>query len=400
MYTARLNPSLTHPTTFTASRKPSTSPESSLPSEIVTLDSDRTVPSWTGKPNKVEFDDRPANQPVNRFAGQDPVPDRPQDPLPSWRTGAFERKGIIMEANPEVAWKAKDVFNPSAIVKDGKVYMIYRAEDDTGRGEWNGTSRLGLAVSEDGLNFRPAVDPDKPILEPTEPYELPGGCEDPRVVQLDNGQYVMTYTAFDGKMARLALAVSDDLVHWEKKGLVFSDEEVLANPVIDGSPWTKAGAIVPEKINGEYVMYFGEGRIFMATSEDGVHWKHDPDAKPVIEPRPGFFDQGLVEPGPTPWVNEEGIHLIYNGDAPPHGYQVGEVVFDKNDPGRVVRRSEAPFLKPEADYEITGQVGNVIFAEGFVEHGDQAILYYGAADGKIAAATAPRDNGPTWNLAG
>ena len=353
-----------------------------------------TAAPSTGKP--IEFKDRPNNQPVNRFRGQKPVPDRPADPLPPWLASPLRKVGIIMEPNPKLAWKAKSVFNPSVIVKDDKVYMLYRAQDVTGAGKWNGTSSIGLAISDDGLKFRPLTPEDQPVLKPTEPWELPGGCEDPRVVQLCNGQYVMTYTAYDGKMARLAIAVSSDLVNWEKKGLVFTDAQVLANPVVEGSAWTKSGAIVPEKINGKYVMYFGEGRIFMATSDDGIHWTHDPHSKPVLTTREGHFDQGLVEPGPTPWVDDEGIHLIYNGDAPPHGYQVGEVVFDRKDPTRIVRRSQAPMLKPDQDYELVGQVGNVIFLEGLVRFRGQTILYYGAADDSIAAAvgTTPRTYRP------
>lgn len=341
------------------------------------------------KDGPVEYKDRPNNQPDNRFRNQKPVPDLPPDPLPNWLEAPLKKVGIIMEPDASLPWKAKAVFNPTTIVKDGKVYMLYRAQDVTGPGQWNGTSSVGLAVSDDGINFRPAFSPDRPVMSPTEPYELPGGCEDPRVVQLENGKYVMTYTAFDGKMARLAIAVSDDLINWEKKGLAFTDEQVLANPVVENSPWTKSGAIVPEKINGKYIMYFGESRIFIATSDDGIHWHHDPKSKPVLTTRPGRFDQGLVEPGPTPWVDAEGIHMIYNGDAPPHGYQVGEVVFDKNDPSRIVRRSESPFLKPDQPYELVGQVGNVIFAEGYVRFRGRSIVYYGAADGKIAAAAAP-----------
>jgi beta-1,2-mannosidase len=333
----------------------------------------------------VTFADRPSNQPVNRFRGFADIPSRPADPLPSWMATPFKKHGVIMEPNADHDWESKHVFNPTAIVKDGKVFMLYRAEDHSGVGKWNGTSRIGLAVSEDGIHFerRPT-----PILEPTEPYEIPGGCEDPRVVQLGD-KYVMTYTAYDGKTARLAIAVSDDLVNWEKKGLVFPD--IAKAPIVKDNPeWSKSGAIVPEKINGKYHMYFGEGEIFHATSDDGLKWTHDPES--VVKKRPGYFDMLLAEPGPTCWVDKEGIHLLYNGDAPPDGYAVGEVVFDKNDPKKIVRRSNTPFLKPTEDYEITGQVGNVLFAEGLVFHRGKAFLYYGAADGKIAAASADLAN--------
>jgi len=101
----------------------------------------------------------------------------------------------------------------------------------------------------------------------------------------------------------------------------------------------------------------------------------------------------LCEPGPAPWVDDEGIHLLYHGDAPPLGYQLGEVVFDKTNPSHILRRSSSTLLKPDQPFEIEGQVGAVIFAEGLVKHNDTWFLYYGAADGKVAAASAPAPSG-------
>ena len=153
---------------------------------------------------------------------------------PDWTMGPFLK---VNEANPvltplensvfvcpvrgsEVRWESKDVFNPAAVVKDDKIYLLYRAEDTVGRHA--GTSRIGLAESTDGINFsrRP-----EPVLFPHEDayidYEWEGGCEDPRVVEDDQGTYYMTYTAYDGDVARLLIASSNDLIHWKKLGAVF-----------------------------------------------------------------------------------------------------------------------------------------------------------------------------------
>ncbi len=123
--------------------------------------------------------------------------------------------------NQSVLWEEKDVFNPAAVVKDGRVYLLYRAEDNIGI--YKGTSRIGLAFSFDGLHFKKNPEP---VFYPSEDsmkiYEWPGGCEDPRVVMSEDNQYIMTYTAWEGKTARLCVAVSKDLMHWEKKGLAFS----------------------------------------------------------------------------------------------------------------------------------------------------------------------------------
>ena len=81
----------------------------------------------------------------------------------------------------QVQWEAKDVFNPAAVVRNGKVYMLYRAEDKIGK--YAGTSRIGLATSEDGLHFtkmkEPVFYPDNDSLKI---FEWEGGIEDPRIV--------------------------------------------------------------------------------------------------------------------------------------------------------------------------------------------------------------------------
>jgi len=137
--------------------------------------------------------------------------------LEAWMLGPFERHGAPVlgprkEAvfrcpvrNADVRWEEKDVFNPAAVVREGKVHLLYRAEDAVGR--FAGTSRIGLATSADGISFErrpePVLFPDDDFMMP---YEWEGGCEDPRVVEREDGTYVMTYTAFDGTTARLAVA--------------------------------------------------------------------------------------------------------------------------------------------------------------------------------------------------
>lgn len=256
------------------------------------------------------------------------------------------------------------VFNPTVVYEDGKFFMLYRAEDE------EGVSTIGLAQSEDGVHF---TRQPEPVLFPEHDYEQGGGCEDPRAVKVGD-TYYLTYTAYDLSRARLALATSRDLVHWQKHGLVF--------PELD---WTKSGAIVPEKIQGKYVMYFGDLNMWIAFSDDLIHWTAREE--PVLKPRPRHFDTRLVEPGPPPVITKEGILLVYNGADKRLKYSVGWVLFSKDDPTKVLQRAEQPILSPEASWEKEGQVPNVTFAEGLVIRDNTWYLYYGAADTRICVAT-------------
>lgn len=298
----------------------------------------------------------------------------------------------------EVLWDEKDVFNPAAVVRDGKVYLLFRAEDNIGK--FAGTSRLGLAISDDGLHFtkmkEPVFYPDNDSLKA---IEWEGGVEDPRVVESEDGTYYMTYTAYDGKVARLLVARSNDLIKWEKLGTVLNGRYK--------DTWSKSGAIVAkqvdsrvvaEKVNGKYWMYFGDTDLFMATSEDLIHWQpveENGKLKSVLKPRAGYFDSRLVESGPYALVVDQGIRLIYNGMNLESGgdttlakgaYCAGQALFSKEDPTSLIDRLETNFMKPDKPYEITGQVNQVCFLEGLVPFKGKWFLYYGTADSKIAIA--------------
>lgn len=300
-------------------------------------------------------------------------------------------------AKSTVYWEERNVLNPSAVVRDGKVYLIYRAQDR------DMTSRLGMAVSSDGLHFEKQAAPIfYPAADSMQLYEWPGGVEDPRVVESEDGRYIMTYTSYDGKTARLCLATSPDLLHWTKHGLVLGQGKYR-------DTWSKSGAIVcrqdgekilATRIQGKYWMYFGDTDLFMASSEDLIHWEVAENAEnqrliSVLHPRMGYFDSRLVEPGPYALLRDEGILLIYNGsnaanfndpDLPKFTYAAGQALFDKANPFKLIDRTEDYFIHPDKPYEQVGEVNEVCFVEGLVYFQNRWLLYYGTADSKIAVA--------------
>lgn len=275
-------------------------------------------------------------------------------------------------------FESAGVFNPAVVRAGGKFVMLYRAQD--GRG----TSRLGYATSADGVNFtrRPA-----PVLEPEADYERDGGVEDPRLVRVFDTFY-LTYTGYNKKDAQLCLAVSKDLVRWERKGVIMPAYKGRWNV-----GWTKSGAILAEKVRGKYWMYYMADssrdvhETGVAFSDDLVHWTEALD-RPVLSHRPGSFDATVVEPGPPPVMTKDGILLIYNGADDKSVYATGWALFDKHDPTRVLARSDQPIFRVERPWEREGQVPNVVFVEGMVRAGDRWLFYYGGADKYIGVALA------------
>jgi predicted GH43/DUF377 family glycosyl hydrolase len=283
-------------------------------------------------------------------------------------------------------WQSGNVYNPAAAVHDGQVVLLYRAHAA------DKVSRIGLAVSDDGLRFTAGADP---VLEPTEPYES-RGCEDPRVTCI-GGTYYLTYTGFDGHSALLCLATSTDLRTWTKHGPLFPDLDTWqtlawARQRRAWRPWSKAGGILPVQVGGRWHMYVGEGAVYHASSPDLRTWTAG--SEPVLEGRPGLWDEDLVEVGAPPVVVADRVVLLVNGarltsiDDLVVDYRCGQVAFDLHDPGTVVARDAEPFLGPTAPEERTGLVPNVTFVEGLVRFQDRWLAYYGQSDTTTGVAVA------------
>jgi beta-1,2-mannosidase len=296
-------------------------------------------------------------------------------PFGSWRR--LSESPII---SPQGAtWESAGTFNPAVVAHGNEIVMLYRAQDK------QGTSRLGYAASNDGVHFTRRAEP---VLSPEADYEKDGGVEDPRLAEF-NGTYYLTYTGYNKKDAQLCLATSKDLIHWDRKGVI-----IPANKGNWNVKWTKSGAIVPEKIDGKYWMYFlgtsadNKDQGGLAYSSDLVHWSEAAQA-PALPVRPGKFDSRVAEPGPSPIVTDEGIVLVYNGADDKLVYRTGVAVFDRKDPRKLIWRSEAPVFFPEKDWEEVGRVPNVVFVEGMVRRGDRFLFYYGGADTHVGVAESP-----------
>jgi beta-1,2-mannosidase len=334
-----------------------------------------------------------------------------------WTLGPFVRPvdAPIIEPDPKavftdpilgksVHWEALHTFNPGAIVRDGKVYVLYRAEDDSGTMVIGmHTSRLGLASSEDGVRF---IKEPEPVFYPDNDSqknrEWPGGVEDPRVVESEDGTYVLTYTQWNRKSTDIGIATSTDLIHWTKHGPALVGEKYQHFDYKSASIVTRltGGRLIAAKIQGKYWMYWGEVRVRLATSPDLIHWTpvEDKSGKAVVllHNRPRHFDSAFPEVGPPSVLTDRGIVLIYNGkNAEKNGapgiaggaYSDGQALFSADNPRKLLGRPDKPFFKPEKAWEQSGQyAAGTTFAEGLVFFRDKWFLYYGCADSRVGVA--------------
>ncbi len=284
-------------------------------------------------------------------------------------------KTPILEPKPHHQWEKAAVFNTAAVSDNGLIHLIYRATDITSNGKQGKyINSLGYAVSADGIHFNRL---ENPILGNDVPQEL-RGPEDPRIVKIGSTFYMM-YTGYGGRFDgdyRISLATSQNLIHWERQGVMLDEPN-------------KDASLLPEKVNGRYMMFHRRAPdIWIAFSEDLKTWSdHQSIMSPVLN---SDWESDKIGLGGPPLKTDQGWLMIYHGvGGKPRRYSLGIALFDLDDPTRMIARQTSPILTPELDWEINGYVPNVVFSCGQVILGNDIYVYYGGADQVIGVAAMP-----------
>jgi beta-1,4-mannooligosaccharide/beta-1,4-mannosyl-N-acetylglucosamine phosphorylase len=293
----------------------------------------------------------------------------------------------IPELPPNVV-DVSSVFNPGAIRVGGKDLLLLRVQT---RGR---ETVLMVAESTDGERFR--VRPKTVEIEGLDAIgERIYHVYDPRLTQIEEMVYVMFAADTDGG-CRLGVARTADFEHFELVGF-------------GGGEDTRNGVLFPERRDGHYLRLERPNRvrldggvttgsqIVLSESENLADWRQ---LGPVMNGRPHYWDE-LIGSGPPPVKTRVGWLHIYHGIATHFAtvniYQAGVVLLDLNDPRRVLGRSRNNILEPREQYELAGQVPNVVFPggmivdqydnDGFARLESPVRVFYGAADTVVALAT-------------
>jgi predicted GH43/DUF377 family glycosyl hydrolase len=278
----------------------------------------------------------------------------------------------ILKPIPDHSWESKLVFNAAAVLLDNNVHILYRAMGN------DGVSRLGYAKSSDGFHIDERL--EDPVFEPLNETEQ-FGCEDPRITLIDD-KLVMAYTALTKRdhwqlyQISLTSIEIEEFINknwsWKKRFLPF------------GGIRNKNAVVFPRKIGNKYVMFHRlEPDLCVAFSEDLETWCN---IRSLLSPRHDSWDSLKVGAAGTPIELNEGWLCIYHGVSYEMVYSLGVVLLDKDNPERVLARSEKPILKPTTDYELYGKVPNVVFSCGNVLLDDKVLVYYGGADSVLCVA--------------
>jgi predicted GH43/DUF377 family glycosyl hydrolase len=157
----------------------------------------------------------------------------------------------------------------------------------------------------------------------------------------------------------------------------------------------KNACILPEKINGKYVIFH---RVFPNILIDFVD-DLDFDGKTKwlvgqfkipVRALSSDWDNLKVGCGPPPIKTKEGWLLIYQavGRQDENRYKIGAMLLDSKDPTRVLARTKKPILEPVMSYENDGLKAGVVYPCGAVVINDRLFVYYGGADMVVCVASA------------
>ena len=324
-----------------------------------------------------------------------------------------KKEGILL-MKTHLEFENEGVLNPAVIREGDSVHLFYRAVRK-GNHSSIGYCRLdGPLTVVERLN--------KPFIIPEFEYESQG-VEDARIVKIDD-LYYMTYTGYDGTNARGALATSKDLIHFTKKGIIVPhityaefvslaestgkvNENYYRNHKFyyqEADPekkimlWDKNVIFFPRRINGKLVFLHRIRPGIQIVSVDNLEeltnefWRNyflNLQEHIVLDPV-NEHESSYIGSGCPPIETEHGWLLIYHGVKETENglvYSACATLLDLNDPSKVIARLPYVLFTPEYDWELYGEVNNVVFPTGTALFGKTLFIYYGAADTHIACAS-------------
>lgn len=310
----------------------------------------------------------------------------------------MQRHGIVVK--PEGNLGA--TFNPGAARhEDGRFVMMvrsvpkgYQKIGNINQFDDNYTSHLSLWEGREPDKGFQLVDAE--TLKPDQSFDK-FGLEDPRITKIGDTYYIL-YTSIAKGLAqpdaddgiRIAMASTKDFRNFKKHGVIGPDRR------------SKAGVLFESGGNVHFMWKDEAGveRTMMSPApknfEDPEEWKklwaaRDIENDQLLGPQDNGYEAHGIEPGAPPVEIDEGLLLVYSSISDDFKWTISLMLLDKDDPKKIISKTEAPSLKPEADYEISGDVNNVVFPCGALIDKGNLYVYYGGADTICAVGSESMD---------
>ena len=330
-------------------------------------------------------------------------------------TFKFKRSGIVLK--PSAAGSRLGTLNPACTRLRAGTLQLYPRMVAPGN-----ISRVGSFKASEESSGKLHLEFEGFALEPDTPYEFrsePGGygCEDPRVTFVAAiDRYVMAYVAFGPRGPEVAVAVSDDALHWQRLGLMqfsgsderFSDKDAafFPEPVIspDGVqslafyhrptlqlsvPDSKAALAVIEALPPSERECISVGYVPLDAVKADINALCTVAETCRLALPPANWGAIKVGAGAPPVRIAQGwLSVIHGVDELPHPdgasllrYCAGVLIHDATNIERILYRSPEPLFVPQVGAELHGTVGHVVFPTGIDQRAEgEYDIYYGMAD--------------------
>jgi beta-1,4-mannooligosaccharide/beta-1,4-mannosyl-N-acetylglucosamine phosphorylase len=309
-------------------------------------------------------------------------------------------------ANPvltadDVPLPCTQVFNAGVTKFNGQYIMVFRADTFDHEGKCEVGTFIGLARSDDGVDWQVDDHPCFAMGHRTDPSFEISRAYDPRLTVID-GRCYMCFAIDTRHGVCGGIAVTDDFKTWE----------VLTNT----TPDNRNMVLFPEKVDGKFCRLerpfpiYGRGApeafdIWFGASPDCRYWG---DHELVLGSDHVPYCNCKIGPAAPPIKTDRGwlttIHAVNKSDdyhlrtwhrgAWQKRYMAGLILLDLDQPWRVIGMARQPLLDPsdEYAYEKDGFRGDVIFPGGMIAEPDGSVkIYYGASDTYVALATSTID---------
>lgn len=284
----------------------------------------------------------------------------------------FNKNPILKKDN--VPFRVNSIFNAGAVKVKNKYLLLCRTEMPNGR------SSFTLAESFDGIEFKVAGQPCLTVDDHGEFRNyVEWGIEDPRIIQIDE-KYYITYTGYSKYEPLVMLAETQDFKDYKIHGPI-------------SLPANKDCSLFPEKIDGYYWKVdrpSAQNRrdIWISKSPDLIHWG---SSRVLMEPEPGTWESAKIGSSSNPLKTDKGWLMLYHGVKEltySAIYKIGVMLLDLEKPWIIKGKTSEPVIVPDHDFERIGDVGNVVFSNGWILEPDGEIkIYYSGADLNICLAT-------------
>ncbi|MDD2840379.1 MAG: hypothetical protein PHY80_04640, partial [Rickettsiales bacterium] len=304
-------------------------------------------------------------------------------------------KNPFLKPNKKNNWEMKAAFNPSVAYDNGKYHLLYRAISNPQKRQGFNLEISSIGYAEG--NSYDSFTNNRQLIEP-EFYWEAFGCEDPRVTKLDDKYYIF-YTAlsvypFSVEGIKIGIAITKDFRTIEQKHLV--------------TPFnSKAMALFPEKINGKFAailtvdtdnppakiaLAFFDNESDMWNQNLWEEWYSNLTSNviPLLKSK-----NDHLEVGAQPVKTKNGWLVVYayiqNYFSANKIFTIEAMLLDLENPHKVIGKTKKPLLIPEKDYELSGNISNIIFPSGAIIEGEDLLIYYGATDTTSCVASCKLD---------